>query len=75
MKDLNGRRRAEFTQADREYFARLREDLVRGPKGMCDPIEYAPLNDEEKRIEKEILELRRRLHAKMDDLTGRDADD
>jgi hypothetical protein len=50
MKDINGRRRAEFTQEDHEYFARLRDDLARGPKGMCDPIEYAPPDEIEQAI-------------------------
>jgi hypothetical protein len=51
VKDINGRRRAEFSDDDYEYFARLRDELARGPKGMCDALEYAPLDDIEKRIE------------------------
>ena len=51
MKDIRGRKRAEFTDDDYQYFARLREELARGPKGMCDLIEYAPLDEQEKLVE------------------------
>jgi hypothetical protein len=72
MKDINGRRRAQFTQADHEYYARLRDELARGPKGMCDPLEYAPLDENERRIlELKEKGLRDKLHDKMDKLTGR----
>lgn len=60
MKDINGRR-ARFTDPDPEYFARLRDELARGPKGMCDSLEYAPLDEDEKRIaalKAKIIELR-----------------
>ena len=51
MKDIRGRKRAGLTDDDHQYFARLREELARGPKGMCDALEYAPLDEDEKRIE------------------------
>jgi hypothetical protein len=51
VKDIRGRKRAEFTDDDYQYFARLREELARGPKGMCDVLEYAPLDDTEKLVE------------------------
>jgi hypothetical protein len=67
VKDIRGRKRAELTDEDHEYFARLRQELARGPKGMCDPLEYAPLDSTEQVIE----ELRQNLRAKIDKITGR----
>jgi hypothetical protein len=51
VKDIRGRKRAEFTDDDYQYFARLREELAKGPKGMCDLLEYAPLDETEQAVE------------------------
>jgi hypothetical protein len=71
MKDIR-RGRAEFTQADHEYFARLRQELAKGPFGMCDALEYAPLDEYEKRIEAALAEKRERKRPEYGTVHGSD---
>lgn len=51
----------EFSDEDHEYFTRLRNELARGPKGMCDALEYAPLDP----VERIIEETRQRLKDRI----------
>lgn len=59
-----------------EYYNRLRAELARGPFGMCDVLEYAPLDEQEKLVEEMKGQYQRGLvHGSDIQRTGTDPRD